>query len=230
NVGSNGTQTVTLTNNGGTTLSITAATISGTGYTMTLTPTTIAAGANTTFNVTFTPTSGAASSGTIAITSNAPNSPATIALTGTGLQAQVAATPSSVSFGTVTVGNTNSQQIALKNNGNTTLTISQINVSGTGFAQTGLTTSTTIAAGATLNFNATYTPASSGVVSGSITLTTNGAPSSLVINLSGTGQAATMLLGASPTSLAFGNVLDHASNSMTSSITNNGNASVTISN
>jgi hypothetical protein len=230
NVGSGPSQTITLTNTGGATLNITAATITGAGYTMTLGPTTINAGANTTFNVTFTPTSGAASSGTITITSNAPNSPATIALNGTGLQAQVAATPTSVSFGTVTVGNTNSQQVALKNNGNTTLTISQINVTGAGFAQTGLTTSSTIAAGATLNFNATYTPASSGSTTGSITLTTNGTPASLVISLSGTGQAATMLLGASPTSLVFGGVLDQATSSMTTSITNSGNANVTISN
>jgi hypothetical protein len=229
NVGSNSSQTVTLSNSGTATLNITAATITGSGYTMTLVPTSIAAGSNTTFNVTFTPTTGGSAPGSISITSNAPGSPATINLTGTGLQAQIAATPSSVAFGTVTEGNTDSQQITLKNNGNATLTFSAINGSGTGFGQTGLTTSTTIAAGASANFNATFDPSSTATVNGTITLTTNGTPASLVINLSGTGQATTQLLGVSPASLAFGNVLDDNSSSLPVTVTNNGTANVTIS-
>ena len=229
NVGSNSSKTVTLTNAGGATLNITAATISGAGYTMTLQPTSINAGANTTFNVTFAPTASCSTPGSISITSNAPGSPATIALSGTGLQAQILATPSSVAFGSVTIGNSNSQPITLKNNGNTTLTFSQISVTGGGFGQTGLSTSTTIAAVGSASFNATFDPSSSGAVSGSITLTTNGTPSPLVISLSGTGQASTLLLGANPTSLAFGNMLDQSSSQMTTSVTNNGNANVTIS-
>jgi hypothetical protein len=129
----------------------------------------------------------------------------------------------------VTVNNTNSQQITLKNNGNATLTFSQINVTGAGFGQTGLTTSTTITAGGSTTFNATFDPASAGAVTGSVSLTTNGTPASLVINLSGTGQATSLLLGASPSTLAFGNVLDQSSSQLTTSVTNNGNANVTIS-
>ena len=229
NVGGNSSKTVMLTNTGTATLTITVATISGAGYTMTLQPTSINAGADTTFTVTFAPTASGSASGSISITSNAPGSPSTIALSGTGLQAQIAATPSSVAFGTVTIGTTNSQSITLKNGGDTTLTFSQMTVSGAGFGQTGLSTSTTIAAGASASFNATFDPPSAGPVSGSITLTTNGTPSPLVISLSGTGQTSTVLLGASPTSLAFGNVLDQSSSQRTTSVTNNGNANVTIS-
>ncbi|MGH9572051.1 MAG: beta strand repeat-containing protein, partial [Candidatus Acidiferrales bacterium] len=229
NVGGNSSKTVTLTNPGNATLNITAATISGSAYTMNLQPTLINAGANTTFTVTYTPTASGSASGSISITSNAPGSPATVALSGTGLQAQISVTPSSVPFGTVTVGNTNSQPITLKNNGNTTLTFSEINVTGAGFGQTGLSTSTTIAAGGSTTFSATFDPSSAGAVSGSITLATNGTPSPFVISLSGTGQASSLLLGASPTSLAFGNVLDQSSKQMTTSVTNNGNANVTIS-
>ena len=103
NVGSNSSKTVTLTNTGSATLNITAATISGAEFSMTLKPTSLNAGANTTFNITFTPTTGGSSSGNISITSNAVSSQATIALSGTGLQAQLAATPSSIAFGTVNV-------------------------------------------------------------------------------------------------------------------------------
>jgi len=229
NVGSNATQTVTLTNSGTTTLNISAASIKGTGYTMTLQPTSINAGANTTFTVTFTPTSGGSASGNISITSNANNSPATILLSSTGLQAQISANPASIAFGTVPEGVTDSQSITLKNAGNATLTFSGINVTGSGFNQSGLSTSTTIAAGASVMFSATFDPSTASASSGSITLTTNATPSSLAINISGTGQAATVTLGASPSSLAFGSVVDGSSSSQTTSITNTGNSNITIS-
>ena len=230
NVGSNATQTVTLTNTGNATLNISAATISGSGYTMTLTaPKSINAGANAQFTVTFAPTASGSSSGSISITSNAPGSPATISLSGTGVQAQVAANPASATFSNVVVGSNSSQPIQLKNNGNTTLTFSNITVTGTGMSTTGLTTSSTIAAGATLTFNAVFTPTSAGSVSGSVTLTTNGTPSPLTINLSGTAVAATRTLTANPTSLSFGTVSLNTSSSLTSTIKNTGNSSVTIS-
>ena len=230
NVGSNSAKTVTLTNTGNATLNISAATISGSGYTMNLTaPKSINAGANAQFTVTFTPTTAASSNGSISITSNAPGSPATISLSGTGVQAQVAANPASATFSNVVVGNNSSQPIQLKNNGNTTLTFSNVSVTGAGMSINGLTTSSTIAAGATLTFNAVFTPASAGSVSGSVTLTTNGTPSPLTINLNGTAVAATRTLTANPTSLNFGTVNLNTSSSLTSTITNTGNSSVTVS-
>ncbi|HEY6465962.1 MAG TPA: choice-of-anchor D domain-containing protein [Candidatus Acidoferrales bacterium] len=229
NVGSSSSKSVTLTNSGSATVNITAATITGSGYTMSLKPMSINTGATMTFSVTYAPTAAGSTSGSISITSNASGSPASLALSGTGMQAQIAATPSSVAFGAVTDGTTDSQQIMLKNNGNATLTFSQISVKGAGFAQTGLSTSTTIAAGASTTFHATFDPSTAGAASGSIALTSNGTPSSLVINLSGTGQATSLSLAASPATLAFGNVLDQSSGEMTTSVTNNGNANVTIS-
>lgn len=175
-----------------------------------------------------------ASSGTFSVNLSATNSggtgSATLALSVSApLQAQIAASPSSVAFGTVTDGTTDSVPISLKNNGNTTLTFSQIGVTGADFAQTGLSTSLTIPAGGSITFNATFDPSSSGTVSGSITLTTNGTPSPLGIGLSGTGQAVSVQLSASPTSLAFGSILDQSSSQLTASATNNGNSNVTIS-
>lgn len=120
---------------------------------------------------------------------------------------------------------TNSQPIVLNNNGNATLTFSQITVSGTGFGQTGLTTSTTVAAGTHVTFNATFSPTATGAVTGSITLNTNAA-SPLVINLSGTGQSQTVTLGTNPTSLAFGSVLIGTNSQKTVTITNTGNSAV----
>jgi hypothetical protein len=230
-VGGNSSLPVTLTNNGNATLTFSQITVAGAGVSQTglSTSTTIAAGASLNFNAIFTPTSTTTVNGSITLATNGTPSPLTISLSGTGTQSQPSATPSSISFGSVTEGNSNSQPITLKNNGNAMLTISQITVAGAGMSQTGLSTSTTIAAGASVNFNAIFTPTSTATVSGSITLTTNGTPSPVTINLSGTGAASTLLLGASPTSLTFGNVNDGTSSSLTSTLTNNGSSNITIS-
>jgi Abnormal spindle-like microcephaly-assoc'd, ASPM-SPD-2-Hydin len=228
-VGSNSSQTVTLTNTGNTTLNITAATISGTGFTTSLTaPKSVNAGANTTFTVTFAPTAGGSTTGSLQIASNAPGSPATLSLTGTGLQSQAAASPSSVAFSNVTVGSNSSQPITLQNNGNATLTFSKITVSGTGLSITGLTTSSTIAAGSSLTFNAVFKPTTAGAVSGSVQLATNGTPSTVTINLSGTGVATQSTMTINPSPVAFGSVNVGSKPSQTVTVTNSGNATLNI--
>jgi hypothetical protein len=229
-VGSSTTQTVTVNNTGNAALNITAAGISGSGYTTNLSaPVTIGAGAMSTFTVTYAPTSEGSASGSVSLTSNAPGSPATIGLSGTGLQAQPAANPTTASFSSVAVGSSNSQPITLRNNGNTTLTISQVTVTGSGFSVTGISTSTTIGAGASGTFNAVFTPTSGGSVNGSVVLTTNGAPSQLTITLSGTGAATTQSLSFSPATLNFGTVAAGQSSSLPTVLTNTGNSNVTIS-
>jgi hypothetical protein len=231
-VGQNGSQSIKLTNTGTSVITISAASSLGAGFGMNgLTAgQTIAAGANVSFNATFTPTGTGSVTGSISITSNAPGSPASIALTGTGAQAVGSANPTSVAFGSVVMGTNHSQSITLKNTGNTTLTFSQVNVTGgPAFTITGLSTATTIAAGASMSFNAIFTPSSTTAVSGSIALTTNGSPAVLTIPLSGTGSAATVQLGSNPTSLAFGEVNINTNSSLTSVLTNTGNTSITIS-
>jgi hypothetical protein len=96
----------------------------------------------------------------------------------------------------VVTGTSNSQTINLTNSGSATLTISQATVSGTGFSLSGLTLPTTLAAGKNTIFNVLFTPASAGSVSGSLSLVSNATNSPLAIPLSGTGVAATYLLGA----------------------------------
>ncbi|HKV47562.1 MAG TPA: choice-of-anchor D domain-containing protein [Candidatus Acidoferrales bacterium] len=175
-----------------------------------------------------TPTSAGNFSVSLSATNGSGTGIAKLALT-VSSPAQISANPSSVTFGTVAEGTTNSQPITLTNSGANTLTFSQISVTGAGFGQTGLSTSTTIAPGGRMTFNATFAPTSASTVSGSITLTTSGTPSPLTISLSGTGQATSLLLSASPTSLAFGNVMDQSSKQLTTTVKNAGNSNVTIS-
>ncbi len=130
----------------------------------------------------------------------------TIALTGTGIQPEIGAIPSSAPFGNVAVGNTNSQTITLSNGGTANLIISQGSVSGNGFKITGLSTPMTITPGSNTTFNAVFTPTGAGKVTGSISLANDATNSPYTIALSGTGVAETQLLSFNVPSLSFGNV------------------------
>src|SRR2546426_5541131 len=230
-VGSSESQTVTLTNSGTASVTISAASASGTGFSISglSLPLTLAAGQNTTFTAQFAPSATGSASGTASITSNAPGSPLTIALSGTGTQPQLSPTPTSVSFGSLVTGTNTSQTITLKNSGTASLTISQATVSGAGFTISGLTVPVTIAAGGSTTFSAAFAPTTAVSVTGSVSLVSNAPGSPLAIPLSGTGVAATFLLGASPTSLSFGNVNVGASSGLPVTLTNSGNSNVTIS-
>lgn len=86
-VGGTDTQTVTLTNNGVAPLTITSVAYTGDASVTITQPAslTLAAGASTTMTATFTPTAAGPITGSIAITSDAPGSPATVAVTGSGV-------------------------------------------------------------------------------------------------------------------------------------------------
>jgi Abnormal spindle-like microcephaly-assoc'd, ASPM-SPD-2-Hydin len=230
NVGQNSTQNVTLTNTGNASAVVSAATVSGPGFGPSglTVPATIGAGQSVSFSVEYAPTTAGAASGSIAITSSASATPVAIALTGTGTQAQLAATPASASFGSVTTGNTNTQSIQLMNAGNAALSFSQVTVSGAGFSVTGLSTSSTIPAGGSISFNAVFTPASAASTTGSIMLSTNGSPAQLTIPLSGAGTTATKVLSLSATNVAFGTVALGSDHTQNVTVTNTGNANVTI--
>ena len=230
-VGSNGAQSITLTNSGSGSVTISQGTASGTGFSISglSTPLTLGAGLSTTFSAQFAPTSAGSASGSISIINNGQNSPLTIPLSGTGTQPQLAATPTTAAFGSVTTGTNNSQSISLTNGGTATVTISSVTVSGAGFSTTGITTPLTIGSGKAATFNAVFGPSTAGSVTGSITLVSNAPTSPMTISLSGTGVAATRVLGLSTSSLAFGSVNVGSSSSLTTTLTNNGNSNVTIS-
>ena len=230
-VGSNGTQSITLTNSGSASVTISQATVSGTGLSISglSTPLALGAGLSTTFSAQFTPTSAGSASGSISIVNNGQNSPLTIPLSGTGTQPQLAATPTSAAFGSVTTGTNNSQTVSLTNGGSATVTISSVTVSGAGFSTTGITAPVSIAAGKAATFNAVFGPNAAGSVTGSITLVSNAPNSPITISLSGTGVAATRVLGLSSSSLSFGSVNVGSNSSLTTTLTNNGNSNVTIS-
>ncbi len=88
-VGATGTQTATLTNTGNSSVNIAQIGVAGGGFSTTgaKPPTTLTAGQTATISIAFSPTSASTFTGTVSVDSNATNSPATVSLTGTGVQA-----------------------------------------------------------------------------------------------------------------------------------------------
>jgi HYDIN/CFA65/VesB family protein/centrosomal CEP192-like protein/galactose oxidase-like protein len=105
-------QTLTVTNTGNVTLTITAVTASAADFGVFNNCTNpVAPGSNCTVGVFFDPTAGGTRTGTLKITDNAGNSPQTVTLTGSGQDFSV--NPSAAASATVTAGQTASYSIAV---------------------------------------------------------------------------------------------------------------------
>jgi hypothetical protein len=225
-------QTITLKNSGTETLTITSVTASG-PYAVTNTcGGSLGAGASCTLSVTFTPTATGTQTGTITVADNASGSPQTAALTGTGTTAPlVSLAPTSVTFMTTAVGSPSTAQVVtLTNNGNAALTVTSISFTGADpgdFSQTN-TCGSSVAAGKNCTISVVFTPAATGNRSGTLNVADNAAGSPQTVALTGTGtsQAGASL---SPTSLSFGSVNVGASLAKMVTLTNTGNAALTVS-
>ena len=229
--GTNATQQVILNNTGTAAVQISSIAASGAGFSANgiTAPFTLNAGTTATLNVAFAPTAGGSASGSVTVTSNANNSPLTVALTGTGSQPGLSIAPASFAFGSIVDGQTKSQNFTLTNTGTSSLTISQLSVSGAGYSISGLATPSTIAAGASATFSAVFAPTTVGSLPGSVTVSSNAPGSPSTIALTGTGVAGTATLSANPTSLSFGSVNAGVASSKSVTLTNSGTANVTIS-
>ena len=220
-----------MTNTGLGTVTIASAALTGTGFTVIGgNPSgTIAVGQSSTIQIQYAPTSAGAVNGSLTILSDASNSPLAISLTGTGTQTGLAISPSTLSFGNVIVGQTGTQSVKLTNSGNSSLTINMATVLGTGFGISGLSFPTTLTAGQSVSFSAQFAPTTAGAGTGSITFTDNAPGSPQTVSMVGTGVATSSTLNANPGSVAFGSVAVGSNNQQTITLTNSGNASVTIS-
>ncbi len=136
----------------------------------------------------------------------------------------------SLAFGNVTVGKTQSLPAKMTNSGSSSITISQVGISGTGFALGGMRAPLTLAAGQSMDFSVTFSPSNSGTANGNVTINSDASNSTLTIPVSGTGTAvAAGFLTTSSTDLNFGSVTVGSNQSLSTIITNTGDATVTIS-
>src|SRR4029077_2191772 len=101
-------------------------------------PVSIAPGQRISLQVVYSPRNSGDSQGMVLLAGNVLRSSTTFTLRGTGVAAgRLKLTPARISFGNTTVGHTQTQAASLSNAGTNAVTISQVAISGTGFALTG---------------------------------------------------------------------------------------------
>ena len=182
----------TLTNTGGSPVTITQASVSNASFTITGLglPTTLNPGQSVTFTATFSPSAAGSASGTISIASDASNSPLSISLSGMeAAQGQLSVSPATLNFGNVVVGAKSSLNGSLTVSG-ASVTVSSGSSNSSEFALSGISLPVTIQAGQSAPFTVTFTPNASGTANASLSFTSNASSSPTPEALTGTGTAA----------------------------------------
>jgi hypothetical protein len=225
-------QTETLKNTGGESITISQATVTGTGFSYTglSLPLILAPNQSTTFGVAFAPTSAGAESGSLSLSISGSSTVVNFALSGTGVTpATLSATPASITFTSVQAGQNQTQTETVKNTGGVNATISQATATGTGFSVTGLSLPATLTPGQSASFSVTFAPQSAGNFSGGVAISSNASNPNLSVALSGTATGQTQgQLSVSPTTINVGNVTVGTSGTQTGTL-NAAGASITVS-
>jgi Abnormal spindle-like microcephaly-assoc'd, ASPM-SPD-2-Hydin len=193
-LGSAKSMSLALTNAGtSAAVQISQVTASGPGFTVTgvTLPVNLAVGQSVTLDVDFKPTSAGSTSGNVSITSTATNSNISVGLSGAGLASgQLAVSPASVNFSSVTVGGSQNQTGTLTA-GSSSITVSSASWNGTGFSLGGISFPVTIPAGQSVPFTVTFAPQTTGAVNGTVSFLSNASNSPTNETLGGTGVQAT---------------------------------------
>jgi len=237
------TQTVTLTNSGMDSLTISGITISGTNASSFSETNTCGSGlakdASCTATVTFAPTAVGALAATLKIADDATGTPQTVSLNGTGTAATpaVSFSPTSLTFSSTAVGTTDSttQSITLTNSGTASLSITGISITGTNassFSETNTcSTTTALAAAGTCTITVTFAPTTAGSLSASISVADNasGSPQTVGFTGTGTGTSSAPAVSLSPSSLTFASTaVGSSAATQTVTVTNSGTAALTF--
>jgi hypothetical protein len=190
---------------------------------------TLNAGATCTLVFTYSPTGTVSDSATYTLTGG--GSTISIALSGTGVPlpaASVSASPLSLAFGNVTVGQTSgARAIVVSNTGTADATNMVYPAAPANFVRSGTCNGATLNAGSSCTVVFTFKPTAAAGASATYTITGGGR--TMPIALSGTGTALPVAsLSANPNSLAFGAVrTGTASAAVAITLTNEGSAPAT---
>jgi hypothetical protein len=197
-------QTVTLTNSGTETLTITSIAISGNFLQTNTCGTSVDVGASCTISVTFKPLVIHKQTGDVTITDNAFGSlQQTVPLTGTGTEVKL--TPGNLTFPVQLVGTASTaKKVTLTNVGSTAFKLIGISITGADagdFSQTN-TCPASVGAGKSCTIKVKFTPTVGGMRTASVSVSDNGGGIPQTVALSGTGTAVKL----STNKLNFGDV------------------------
>ncbi|MFC4036634.1 choice-of-anchor D domain-containing protein [Streptomyces polygonati] len=188
-------------------------------------PVTLNAGGTLTVPVRFAPTAPGGANGTLQFTTDSGTVP--LNLYGSGTQAGLGVTPSTLSFGTVPTGANKTLSASITNTGTSAVTITGSTAPAAPFTATGLPANgSTLAAGASVSVTVTYKPTATGNQTGSLVVTSNAG--SVTVPLIGTAVAGAAHLTITPNPVAFGTVAVGQTATQIFDIANTGNITLTI--
>jgi hypothetical protein len=192
-IGSSSSYSFQLSNTGNKTLRITSKSEQGSEFSWggSPVPVNLKPGASIELPIIFTPTAQGYSSGAFELVSTAKNTQLFMHVTGfgeTSANPQLGVSPSTVSFGNVTVGSSASLQATLTAS-NAAVTISSDGSTSSEFTLLGLNLPATIQAGQSVSVTVQFTPNASGTASGKAGFVSNAVNSPTVAQLTGTGVA-----------------------------------------
>jgi hypothetical protein len=232
-LGSGTTQSITLTNNGNTAITIGSVSTTGDFSQTNTCGATLASSNSCTISVRFTPTDLGSRLGTLIITDSAPGNPHSASLSGTGLAVtkQVFLLQPSLTFQSQAVGTTSRPMTAqFTNAGITALNLTSITASGD-FAQTNSCPST-LQPQVVCTMNVTFTPTAAGTRTGTITIANDATSGNQTITLTGTGTdgGSGPLVAVSPAAVTFANqIVGTSSPVQPITLTNTGASPLSIS-
>ena len=125
---------------------------------------------------------------------------------GSSTGSQLSVTPSSISFGSVNVGSSQTKNGTLTA-GTSAVVVSSASWNGSGYALSGITFPTTVPAGSSVPFTVTFTPQAAGSTPGQVAFLSNATDSTLQVALNGSGVQPTtphsvdLSWGASPSQI-----------------------------
>jgi len=222
-------QMIILTNSGVSTLTITSIVVSGDYGISSTCASSLAAGKKCSITVSFAPTAAGTRTGTVSVTDNAPGSPQTVSLTGTGIAPTVTLSPTTLTFATQLVSTTSAgQTVTLTNTGTAALTISLISITGTNptdYLQSN-NCGSTVAVSGSCTISVAFRPKARGARTASLSIADNAIGSPQTVALSGTGTVVSL----SASSINFGTeTVGKTSAPNTLTLTNTSQTALTIS-
>ncbi|HMH15657.1 MAG TPA: choice-of-anchor D domain-containing protein, partial [Edaphobacter sp.] len=128
--------------------------------------------------------------GTLSLNTSLTSLPLTAALTGIGAQSQLQISPSSLNFGSVTVGTSATLPLTLANTGTASLNSLALGISGD-YTIAAPCALTTLAPGSSCSVTITFAPTATGTRAGTLTVASTDRSSPAVVALTGTGKSGT---------------------------------------
>jgi centrosomal CEP192-like protein len=191
------TQSLTVTSTGSGTLTIRAATISGSGFAVSgaTFPVILSPNQTAILTVQFDPASAGAASGSLILTSNSSSGRSTVvSLSGTGVSATVptlSVNATTISFGDVNLNTPATQSLTLTSTGTGAVTVNSATVSGAGFSVSGATFPLALAPSQAAVLSVQFDPTAAGAALGALSLSSNSSTgASTTVSLTGTGASA----------------------------------------